>query len=258
MATTFYQDRSSPVHRLNPVTKLVAVLVLLVVVFALGQWWVSAAVLVGVVVPAAVVSRCGRTLAVISLKLLLPLLTALVLVQGLFFPEGTTVLAEIGPARVTTEGLMFALAIAMRVVVLVTAFLLLLLATHPGDLMTALSERGLPPKIAYVISSTLQVVPAFRDRADAILLAQRARGLRTDGNVLRRAKVLLPLVTPLILGLFTDVEERSTAMEARAFGATRRRTALTVVPDSGAQRVARWALAVVAAAAVVIPFVGGS
>ena len=257
MATTFYQDRGSPLHRLNPVTKLVGVLVLIVIVFALPIWWVSAAVLVGVVVPAAAVSRCGRKLAGVSVKLLLPLLTALVLVQGLFFPEGTTVLAELGPARVTAEGLMFALGIALRIVVLVTAFLLLLLTTHPGDLMSALSQHGMPPKISYVISSTLQIVPAFRDRADAILLAQRARGLRTDGSVLRRVKVLLPLVTPLILGLFTDVEERSTAMEARAFGATRKRTAFTVVPDTVGQRAARWAMAAAGAVAVVIPFVGG-
>ena len=258
MSTTFYVDRPSPVHRLNPVTKLVAVLVLVVVAFAMtSTWWLSAVLLVVCVVPAALVARCGGRLASVGIKLLAPLLVALVVVQGLFFPEGTTVLAELGPARVTVEGLMFALGIALRVVLLVSAFLLLLLTTHPGTLMGALSQAGMPPKISYVISSTLQVVPAFRDRADAILLAQRARGLRTDGSVLRRAKVLLPLVTPLVLGLFTDVEERSTAMEARAFGATRARTALTVVPDSTAQRVARWALAVAAVGVVALSFLGG-
>ena len=258
MATTFYVDGASRVHRLNPVTKLVAVLVLVVVAFALtSTWWLPGVLLVTLVVPAALAARCGGRLASAGLKLLAPLLLALVVVQGLFFPEGRTVLAELGPARVTVEGLMFALGIALRIVLLVAAFLLLLLTTHPGALMAALTQHGMPPKISYVISSTLQVVPAFRDRAEAILLAQRARGMRTDGGLLRRVRVLLPLVTPLVLGLFTDVEERSTAMEARAFGATRARTALTTVPDSTAQRVARWVLAAAAVAAVAYSFLGG-
>src|SRR5690606_27429035 len=103
-------------------------------------------------------------------------------------------------------------------------------------------------KFAYIISSTLQLVPAFKDRADSILLAQQSRGLALGGNPFRRARLMMPLLSPLVLGMFTDVEERSTAMEARAFGSTAKRTTLLPVPDSTAQRVARWLFVLLAVA----------
>jgi energy-coupling factor transport system permease protein len=254
--TTLYVDRPSPIHRLNPVTKLVAMVSIIVIVFAIPLWWVAALVVLVVVVPAAVISGTGGRLLSLSLKLLLPILIVLVLIQGLFFPEGTTVLAQWGPARVTVEGLLFALGIGSRITALVLCSLLLLLTTSPASLMTSLNQNGMSPKLSYVISSTLQIVPAFQTRAESILLAQQARGLRLRGNPLRRARALLPLVSPLILGLFTDVEERSTAMEARGFSSPAKHTSLTVVPDSAVQRVARWVLALLAVASVVLAFSG--
>jgi len=256
MTTTFFVDRPSPIHRLNPVTKLVAMMSIVVIVFAIQLWWVAAFVVVVVVVPAAVISGTGGRLLSLALKLLLPILIVLVLIQGLFFPEGTTVLAQFGPARVTVEGLYFALGIGSRITALVLCSLLLLLTTNPAYLMTSLTKNGMSPKMSYVISSTLQIIPAFQTRAQSILLAQQSRGLRLKGNPLRRAGALLPLVSPLILGMFTDVEERSTAMEARGFSSPSIHTSLVIVPDSINQTVARWLFVAVAVAAVVLSFTG--
>lgn len=254
--STLYLERSSPLHRLNPVTKLVTVVSLIVVVFALPQWWASVAVLVLVVVPVAALSGVGGRLAAICAVLLIPLIVVLVVAQGFFYPGGETILFQLGPAQFSLEGLQLAIAVGARTSVLVASTMVLLLTTHPGDLMTALTERGMPPKISYVISSTLQIIPAFRTRAESILLAQRSRGLRTRGSILRRIKVLLPLVTPLVLGVFVDVEERSTAMEARAFGATGSRVSFAVIPDSRAQAVARWAVVIVSIGVIVVAFSG--
>ena len=256
--TTLYVDRPSVIHRLNPVTKLVAMLAIVVTVFALPQWWIATLIVVVIVVPAAVISRSGGRLLSLSLKILLPIIVVLTLVQGLTFPGGTTVLWEWGVLALTTEGLLFALGIGSRIIVLVLCSLLLVLTTHPGELMSALTERGMSPKFSYIISSTLQLIPAFRERADSILLAQQARGLSLKGSPLKRVKIMLPLLSPLVLGMFTDVEERSTAMEARAFGSTARRTALVPIPDSTAQRIARWLFVVLAAAAIATPIVLGN
>ena len=257
MSTSLYVDRASPVHRLNPVTKLVALLSLIVIVFAL-PYWGSLIVLVSVILPAALIARCGGRLTKLGGAILLPLVVVLALVQGLTFPGGQTPVWQWGILTVTSEGLMFALTIGARIVCLVLASLLLVLTTHPGDLMSALTERGMSPKFSYIISSTLQLIPSFQDRANAILLAQQARGLALPRNPLRRAGALLPLLGPLVLGMFTDVEERSTAMEARGFGSTARRTSLIPVPDSGAQRIARWAMPALAVAAVVLAFTQGA
>lgn len=254
-AATFYIDRPSPVHRLNPVTKLVAMVVIVVVVFALPTWWASAIVFVAVVIPAAFTAGIGLRMAKIAAAILLPILIALVAIQGLFFPEGHHVLAEFGLAKVTVEGLQLALIVGLRLVVFVATALVLLFTTHPGKLMDALTQRGMSPKISYVIASTLQIIPALRGRAEAILLAQQARGLPLGGGIIRRSRALMPLVTPLVLGMFTDVEERSTAMEARGFGSAARRTSLVLVPDTTGQRIARWLLALIAVAAIAAPMV---
>lgn len=257
MSATLFDSRKSAIHRLNPVTKLVALLAIIVTVFAIPLWWVAGLIIVVVVVPAAVISRSGGRLLSLSLKILLPIILVLFIVQGFTYPGGKTIIWQWGAVDVTTEGLLFALGIGSRIIVLVLTSILLVLTTHPGDLMAALTERGMSPKFSYIISSTLQLIPAFKDRADSILLAQQARGLSIKGNPLRRLKIMLPLLSPLVLGMFTDVEERSTAMEARAFGSSTRRTALVPVADTVAQRVARWLMILIAIAAIATPIVIG-
>lgn len=254
--STLYLDRPSPLDRLNPVTKLMGVVSIIILVFALPYWWAPLAILVLVVVPAALLARVGGRLLVVGGVILVPIFLVLVIAQGFFNPRNETVLFSLGSFNFSLEGLLFAAAVGGRTVVLVTATMVLLFTTHPGKLLSALSKNGMPPKMAYVISSTLQIIPAFRARADAILLAQRSRGLKTKGSPFRRFTVLIPLIAPLILGVFVDVDERSTAMEARAFGSNAKRTALEVLPDPLPEKIARWVLLALALAALVASFTG--
>jgi energy-coupling factor transport system permease protein len=90
------------------------------------------------------------------------------------------------------------------------------------------------------------------ERAEAITAAQRARGLDTEGSLLARARGIIPIVGPVILGSIADVEERTLALEARGFGRPGRRTLLWEPPDSGWQRLARWAMVVALPALAVV------
>ncbi len=254
--TTLYLERTSALHRLNPVTKLVALLSIILAVFAVPHWWIPLGIVAVVIVPAAVLGRVGGRLLRLFLILLLPLLVVLFLIQGLFYPDGSTVLWEWGLAQLTTEGLLFAITIGSRLTALVLGSLVFVLTTDPARLMSALTQVGMSPKIAYVISASLQIIPAFQARAQSILLAQQARGLAIVGSPLKRARALLPLLGPLILGMITDVDERSTAMEARAFGATPKPTSLIIVPDPVGERVARWLMFLSAITVVVLVVVG--
>jgi energy-coupling factor transport system permease protein len=83
------------------------------------------------------------------------------------------------------------------------------------------------------------------ERAATITDAQRARGLDTEGSVGARLRGIVPIVGPVILGSIGDVEERTLALEARAFGRPGRRTLLWHPEDSGRQRVVRWAVVLV-------------
>lgn len=252
----FYQAGDSRVHRLNPVTKLVFALVLIIAAFAVNVvWW--PAVLWLVLLPAVAVSGVFAPFMSRTLRYFVPFIVLIFLAQGLFYPEGGPVLLHLGPLSVKENGLLFAAQTALRLLVLVDAFLFLLLTTHPGLLMSALTERGMPPNISYVVSATLQIIPTFRARAQGILQAQRARGLETGGGgPIRRTRSLVPLVAPLVLGSLTDVEERAVAMEARAFGAPGRRTSLAEIPDSGGQKAARWLMWAFAVATLVVNALG--
>jgi energy-coupling factor transport system permease protein len=85
-------------------------------------------------------------------------------------------------------------------------------------------------------------VPALVERAGVIGESQRARGLDTEGGIPSRVRGLLPLIGPVILGSLTDVEERSLALESRAFSRPGRRHLLWAMPDTGWERVVRWIL----------------
>ena len=137
---------------------------------------------------------------------------------------------------------MFAFSSATRIIVMVSSFTIFLLTTHPSELMTDLTRRGLPGQFAYVIISTLQILPQMQAKAQTIISAQRARGLDTEGTFLKRAGSLLPLVGPLVFGSLVEVEERAIAIEARGFTSTHVKTSLHEVPDTSLDRAIRWIL----------------
>jgi len=102
------------------------------------------------------------------------------------------------------------------------------------------------------------MVPRLADRAGAILEAQQARGLDVGGSLPSRARALVPLAGPLLLGSLIDVRERTFALEARAFGARPNRTAYRLVADPPLDRALRWLIAAatvgVVAVAIARPF----
>jgi energy-coupling factor transport system permease protein len=114
-------------------------------------------------------------------------------------------------------------------------------------MLEALVLRGASHRIAFVVLSAVQMVPRLQVRAGAILESQQARGLDTSGSPIRRARALVPLAGPLLLGSLIDVRERTFALEARAFGARPVRTAYRLVPDPAADR---WLRLVILAAMV--------
>jgi energy-coupling factor transport system permease protein len=123
--------------------------------------------------------------------------------------------------------------------------------------MLSLTERGFPPMIAYIVLTTIQIVPRFQARAATILDAQRSRGLETEGSLPHRLRALLPLVVPLILSSLVDVEERAVALEARAFSRKGAKTSLLILRDTAFQRVARWFILFVLAVVLALRFVAG-
>jgi energy-coupling factor transport system permease protein len=230
------------VHRLNPLTKATLATVTAVAAVALGGV-IGPLVLVGLgVVAPAMLAHVLRAVVRTSLLLTLPLAISALLVNLFFYPGAQHVLLRLGPITATTEGLGFAIEILIRIMAISGAITLFYLTTRPQDLVVDLEHRGISSRIAFVANASAQAVPAMVERAMQITAAQRARGLDTEGGLLRRIRGIVPIVGPVILGSIAEVEQRTMALEARGFTRPGKRTLLWWPPDSQRQTLARWGL----------------
>lgn len=195
-----------------------------------------------IIVPAVAAGILPRLLR-FALVFSLPIAISALLVNLFFYPGGQEVLLRLGPITATAEGLAFAIEILVRIAAISGAITLFYLTTRPAELVIDLEARGVPARLAFVANASVQTVPAMADRATAIIAAQRARGLDTEGSLRKRLGGIVPLAAPVILGSIAEVEERSMALEARAFTRPGRRSLLWRPPDSGGQRLARWLMA---------------
>lgn len=127
---------------------------------------------------------------------------------------------------VTEEGLWRALFMALRLLMLVSGTFLLTYTTSPIMLTDALA-RLLSPlgklrfpvhELAMMMTIALRFIPTIIEETDKIMAAQKARGADFEsGNLLRRAKALIPLLVPLFVGAFRRADELAVAMECRCY-----------------------------------------
>lgn len=239
---SFYRHKNSVIHSLNPFTKLT--LAFVIILFgALGAGFWTASILVCLIIlPLAMASKLLREYLQVALRLILPTAGFMFVMQSIFIPGGTTEIFRIAIFTIELETVQRSYLIASRIFLMVSAFTFLLLTTHPSELMTDLTRRGLPSQFAYVLLSTLQIIPQMQAKAQIIIAAQRSRGLDTESSVLKRIGMLVPLVGPLVFGALVEVEERAIAIESRGFTSTRVKTYLREIPDTGTDKFIRWML----------------
>ena len=239
-----------PYRTLNPVTKATLAVVAAILAFGVRGWTGPAVVLV-VVVSCAWTAGVLRRMAPFALATL-PLVASILVVNTFLYPSSHDTIAELGPLSPTWTGATAALQATLRVVAFGFSAALFALTTPVDDLLVELERRGLGRRGAFVVGSALGAVPRTLERAREVADAQRARGMETEGGLWRRFRGLVPLIGPVLFGALAEVEERTMALEARAFTAPGRRTILRALPDSGRQRAARWLLFVGSVVAVVV------
>lgn len=245
--STIYISRPSGLDALHPLTKLA----FLALCFACAAALPSLAWLLGffllVLLPVALWGKLAGPFLRTCAAVVGPFVLSLALIQG-FFGGQQGVLFSLGRFTFTQEGLLLGLTTAARILVALGGTLLLMQSTALPRLMLALTQRGFPQRIAYVVLTAIQIFPSFQERAQVIIEAQQARGLELQVSFFKRAALLLPLVGPLILGSLMDVEERALALEARAFSSPAPKTSLLTLADSTGQRALRLLLLLAAAA----------
>lgn len=227
-----YFPGNTVVHRLDPRTKLLLVVVYIVALF-LCKWFVSYALALAFLITAVVLSRIRPKALFKGLKplLIIILFTA---VLNLFYTDGT-VLVKFWIFKITREGIFNAFFLILRIMMLVMGTFLLTYTTSPISLTDGLESLLSPLKkihfpvheLAMMMSIALRFIPTLIEETDKIISAQKARGADFEtGNIFRRAKALVPILVPLFVSAFRRADELATAMECRCYHGGKGRTKL--------------------------------
>ena len=249
-----YFPGKSPIHRLDPRAKLVALLIYIVTLF-LAKWFVTYAIVLGTLVTVVAVARIKAKAMLKGMKPLIFILIFTAVLNALYTPGEPLVSFWI--ITVTKEGLLHAFFMVIRIFMLVSCTFLLTYTTSPLALTDGLESLLSPLKkirvpvheLAMMMSIALRFIPTLIEETDKIMSAQRARGASFDtGNLLQKAKALIPLLVPLFISAFRRAEELATAMECRCYHGGQGRTRMNQLkyrPADGLFMVGALALAVI-------------
>ena len=230
-----YFPGDTVVHRLDPRTKLLMVIVYIVALF-LAKWVVSYAVMLAFLVTAVALSRIRPRALFKGLKPLLFIIIFTAIIN-VFYTKGD-VLVQFWIFKITKEGIFNAVFMALRIMLLVAGTFMLTYTTSPISLTDGLESLLNPLKkiklpvheLAMMMCIALRFIPTLIEETDKIMSAQRARGADVEsGNLLQRAKALIPLLVPLFVSAFRRADELATAMECRCYHGGEGRTKLHVL-----------------------------
>lgn len=225
-----YFPGETVIHRLDPRVKLLGVFAFIISLFFINSFYPYIFV-VAFILTVISLSKVPVSYVVKGLKPLL-LIIIITFLINLFMTKGE-ILYEIGPLDITKEGLIQATFMALRLIFLVMGTSLLTLTTSPisltdgiEKLLKPLSKIGVPAhELAMMMTIALRFIPTLLEETDKIMKAQMARGADFEsGNIMNRAKSLVPLLVPLFVSAFRRADELAMAMEARCYRGGENRT----------------------------------
>lgn len=218
-----YYPADSAIHKLDPRVKLMGTMVFIISLFAfrsIGCYIVATAALAAVIK----ISKVPFKFIVKGLKAIF-ILMMITVAFNLFLTPGTPVV-RIWKLKITMEGIETAAFMAIRLIYLIIGSSVMTLTTTPNDLTDGM-EKGLGflkkihvpvHEIAMMMSIALRFIPILMEETDKIQKAQMARGADFEsGNLIQKAKALIPLLVPLFISAFRRANDLAMAMEARGY-----------------------------------------
>ncbi len=215
---------TSIIHRLDPRTKLIALIVYIIALFSAGSW-VSYGVTLVFLVACIAISQIPLKAFIRGMK---PLVLILIFtgILNLFFTTGETVLVQVWKITITLEGVMRAVFMVGRILMLISGTFLLTYTTSPISLTDGLESLLSPLKklrmpvheLSMMMCIALRFIPTLIEETDKIICAQKARGAGFEtGRIMQRIKALVPILVPLFISAFRRADELATAMECRCY-----------------------------------------
>ncbi len=218
-----YYPGESCIHHLDPRTKILAVLFYMVMVF-LAETPLSYGVLIGFLVVGAVLAKLPPGLLLRSIK---PLWIIILLTMVIHFvTDPGEILWQWKFIHITKEGIVLGVKMSLRLVLLLLVSSLMTFTTSPivltdgiESLLRPFKKIGVPAhELAMMMTIALRFIPTLLEETDRIMKAQMSRGADfTSGNIMKRARNMLPILIPLFISSFRRADELALAMEARCY-----------------------------------------
>ncbi len=218
-----YLPGNSFLHKLDPRTKIIAVIVYMIALFVVNNFIGLGAMLV-LSLAVVMISKIPLRFFFRGIKAILFIVLLTVGLQ-MFMTPGET-LWQLGFLKITREGVHQALFMGTRLILLVSITSILTLTTTPisltdgiETLLKPFQKVGVPAhELAMMMTIALRFIPTLIEETDKIMKAQSARGADFEsGNLLERAKAMIPLLVPLFLNAIKRADELALAMEARCY-----------------------------------------
>ena len=226
-----YYPADSVVHKLDPRVKLFATMIYIIALFTF-QGILGFAIITGMLIFMIKISKVPFSYIVKGLKAIVVLLLITAVFNLVFTPTGTEYW-HWGPFHLTSTGIMNAVLMTIRLIYLIIGTSLMTLTTTPNQLTDGL-EKALSPlnrihipvhAIAMMMSIALRFIPILIEETDKIMKAQMARGADFEsGNIIKKAKAMIPILVPLFISAFRRANELAMAMEARCYHGSEGRT----------------------------------
>ncbi|QHS17350.1 energy-coupling factor transporter transmembrane component T family protein [Halopenitus persicus] len=222
-ATSLYVDRGTWIHRLDARSTLAFVLAIFVSGYIFDDPRFAAVPLVVAFVSLVAVGGWP------NFKRLSPIVAALfvvgLVVWPLFTGPGGPTVIDLGPLVLSERELLFALGRSERIAVFIVGGLLFVTTTSNEEIVSGMRQLGVPFAFCFAVGTALRLFPTFIDAAGTVKQAQEARGLDlSDGNLIERLRSFVPLLVPVFMTAFRNVNTQSMALEARGFDTRRDRT----------------------------------
>ncbi len=253
-----YYQTDSVIHRLDPRVKLGGTLLYIISLFFFSNplGYLAAAVFLGIVIK---LSRVPFRFMVRGMRAIL-FLMLITVVFNLFLTPGREIVS-FWKLTITVEGVWTAVTIAVRLAMLIIGSSIMTLTTTPNNLTDGM-EKMLRPlrvfkvpvhEVAMMMSIALRFIPLLMEETDKIMKAQIARGADFEsGNIIKRAKALVPLLVPLFVSAFRRANDLAMAMESRCYRGGEGRTKMKPLVYQRRDRVAYLCLALYLAVSITV------
>jgi energy-coupling factor transport system permease protein len=217
-----YLDKGTWIHRLDPRTKMISLLIVFIICLCFNHPLYMGVISLGVMM---IAIYAKALLNFWRLRFILILLVLFSTLMWPFFAKGMTPLWSWGPLHVSQESLLYGIAMGLRLATFVGSGLIFLSTTRNEELTNGLIRMGVPYPIAFALSTALRLVPTFAGAGATIIQAQVSRGLDLEsGSFFSRIRKFIPQAVPLFIYAIRHTNLLAMALESKGFSPESKRS----------------------------------